>query len=381
VQWQRALEVSIGAEDPDRWIACADQLTHLLCFMTDDAWDLSFELARPPAVQQLLNPPLFEQELEVALFSGGLDSVAGACARGRERRILAVSACGNEVRGRAQSAALDGLRRLGTRAESLKFAHQLRSARRKRSQLESSQRSRGLLFLAMGAATASHVAAPTFSVYETGVGCINLPMTAAQVGAEGTRAMHPHTLGLFAALVQQVLDRPVDVLAPFLLQTKGELCAKSGADLSALAALTMSCDEGEGHKPDSMEHCGLCTSCLFRRIAIWNAIGRDPTSYRDTIMRRHGNYELCAFDVHAAELAECKTLPDLLALQPDLRLALRSPPFAAMSGSGAGEAVLTMYQRYAREIRNFLEQSAPEIAPLARKQSKEVARALFAAAR
>jgi 7-cyano-7-deazaguanine synthase in queuosine biosynthesis len=365
LSWQRTIELRIAVEDPERWTLVASRLARLLGFMTDDAWDVGFTAAERPTIQGLLPHTELEQPSEVALFSGGLDSIAGLYARSLpgNATFVAVSACGTEVAGRAQADALQGARDLGVKATSLKLVHQLRETHRGRSRMESSQRTRGLLFLAMGAATASRLRMPTFSVYETGVGCINLPMSRAQVGAQGTRAMHPRTLALFDELLASALDRPVRVVAPFFLLTKGELCLRAGAALNRLAGLTMSCDEGEGHKPDAMEHCGLCTSCLFRRIALFATERSDPTKYRDVFMRRHGHYEQRMFESHATELLACKTFSDLVAIDPNARFASRLPLEGELTRSNAESRVLELYRRYASEIVTFFDRARPTIAP------------------
>jgi hypothetical protein len=247
--------------------------------------------------------------------------------------------------------------------------------------MEASQRSRGLLFLAMGATAASQLHLPTFSVYETGVGCINLPTSAAQVGAQGTRAMHPRTLALFNQLVGTVLERPVRAVAPFFLHTKGELCRLAGSALADLARVSMSCDEGEGHKPDAMLHCGLCTSCLFRRIALRaGGLIPDTTAYRDVVTRRHGVYEIAAFENHAARLRACRTFDDLMDLDPDARFARALPLSDSPANDAPGAAVFAMYQRYAVEIQAYFGAARPRIVKRPPQTRKERERDLFPAA-
>ncbi len=380
--WQRTIGLRMAVEDPGRWTGIVGPLSSLLHFMTDDTWELSFTSAPHPAVQQLLPRTELQDADEIALFSGGLDSVAGLYARSVENggSFVAVSACANDVRAHAQRVALQALRDLRVKASCLKLVHQLRATQRSRSRMESSQRSRGLLFLAMGAVTASRLAKPHFSVYETGIGCINIPMCRAQVATQGTRAMHPRTLALFDALLRGVLDRPVRAIAPFFLLTKGELCRAAGSAVESLARITMSCDEGEGHKPDAMEHCGVCTSCLFRRIALLLPDHPDPTKYRDLIMRSHGRYEQLAFENHAGELLACKTFADLVAIDPNVRFASRLPFEAATTPPEAESAVLAMYRRYASEVVMFFERARPILAPRPHPLRKENDRGLFAAA-
>lgn len=382
LRWQRTLSVRIAVEDPSRWIRVEAPLARLLHFMTDDTWEVTFADAPRPMVQQLLPRTELDSADEVALFSGGLDSVAGLYARSRARggHFVAVSACGTEVRGHAQGAALDELRELGINATSLRLVHQLRATQRSRSRMEASQRSRGLLFLAMGAVTAARLSKAEFCIYETGVGCINLPMSRAQVSAQGTRAMHPLTIALFNDLLESVLDQPVRAIVPFFLLTKGELCSVARSVLPRLARITMSCDEGEGHKSDAMEHCGACTSCLFRRIALFSAGQMDPTSYRDVIMRRHGRYEQLAFESHASELLGCATFTDLVEIDPYARFAAAPPLDSPLSAHDAKAQVLAMYRRYAEEIKMFFEHARPILARRSNSPRKGNDRGLFAAA-
>ncbi len=383
--WQRSLDLHVTVESPERWTAASPVLTRLLSFMTDDAWQLHFDGTTTILGQQPLLPfRCIENLTEVALFSGGLDSAAGLFARNASKggHFLAVSACGNAVHGNAQRAAWERLRSLGVAASWLKIDHHLCGVRRPRSRMEPSQRSRGLLFLAMGAAAASQLQMPTFSVYETGPGCINLPTSAAQVGAQGTRAMHPRTLALFAELLDEVFDRPVRAVVPFFLHTKGELCRLAGPALGRIAQVSMSCDEGEGHKPDAMLHCGLCTSCLFRRIALHaSGLMSDPTKYRDVSTKRHGVYELQAFEHHAMRLSACRTFTDLIDLDPDIRFATTLPLPEAPPIDAAGASVFALYQRYATEIQAFLDDARPTIARRSQQPRKEGERDLFAAAR
>lgn len=382
--WQRSIGVRIAVEDPSRWRSAAPELQKLLAFMTDDTWELSFEGAPPVAAQQVLFPDDGEPPTEVALFSGGLDSAAGLYARSLANggRYIAVSACGNEVHGRAQAAALARLNDLGVRLTWVRLVHQLRGTQRTRSRMESSQRSRGLFFLAMGAAVASGLGLRAFNVYETGIGCINLPTSTAQVASQGTRAMHPFTLSAVNDLFSLVLDNRVRVVVPFFFYTKGALCREAGMALSQLAAATMSCDEGEGHKSDAMEHCGLCTSCIFRRIALFAAgVAEDPKRYRDVPTRRHGLYELRAFEHHASLLANCMTFDDLIELDADARFASHAPTEPALTKDEAEGRVLAMYASYRHEISEFFARARPVLHPRPKHLRKENERDLFAAAR
>jgi 7-cyano-7-deazaguanine synthase in queuosine biosynthesis len=260
--------------------------------------------------------------------------------------------------------------------------HQLRSEmKHSRRPMESTQRARGLFFLSIGAAVASSIEHEAFHVYETGIGCLNVPTSSAQIASQGTRAMHPRTLSLFNRLVERVLDRSPRVVAPFFFLTKGDLCALVRDDLNALAKTCNSCDEGDGHKRDPMQHCGLCTSCMFRRISISAAAIPDPTKYRDTPSRRHNQYEVAAFEYHAANLARIATFEDLTDLDPNVRFAVEAPSGAEIDPAVVRSRMVEMYRRYGEQISGYLTTARPSLRPRPARHAKEVDRDLFAAAR
>lgn len=221
-----------------------------------------------------------------------------------------------------------------------------------------------------------------FNVYESGVGCINIPFCRAQVGAQATKAMHPRTLQLFNELSSMVLRAAPRVRVPFFLHTKGELCSAARGSLREVVRLSSSCDEGDGHKKDAMEHCGLCTSCLFRRVAVHATYpGEDPTCYRDVASRSHGSYELNLFEGLAAELLTRPTFGELVDLDPDVRFA-GDAPFVPPAGVDVEAAVADMFQRYAREVQAFFAQNRPMLAVSnARPQPRRTQYDLFSAAR
>jgi 7-cyano-7-deazaguanine synthase in queuosine biosynthesis len=372
LHWRRVFDVEIAVENPGRWQAVGNDLRALLAFLTDDSGSLAFVQADQFHEQRVLFAPGIDPSAEVALFSGGLDSSVGLRARHLQRggTFVAVSAVGNEVRRRAQHDALRSLRGLGVPITQMEIDHQLQGDLKP----EVTQRTRGLFFLAIGAAVGSHIGNPRFHVYETGVGCLNVPTSAAQVASQGTRAMHPNTLGIFNALVEKVLDQPSKAVVPYFFLTKGELCSQVAADLDVLAPLCSSCDEGDGHKRDPMLHCGLCTSCMFRRI--------DPTRYRDLPSKlRHNSYELAAFEHHANVLSRVAAFEDLTDADPNVRHVFKAPIGADLALDVARSQTVEMYHRYAAEIRRFLTVSRPTPRPRTPHAAKEVVRDLFAATR
>ena len=60
-----------------------------------------------------------------------------------------------------------------------------------RGQEDKGQRTRALLFLALGIATVLQAEADTLWVFENGVGALNLPLNATQLGVDNYRGVHP----------------------------------------------------------------------------------------------------------------------------------------------------------------------------------------------
>jgi len=104
------------------------------------------------------------------------------------------------------------------------------------SSVESSQRSRGLLFLAVGIATAWTLGQDRLVVFENGIGAINLPYLRSQFGSQTTRSMHPRTLSLAAQLAQTVSRQPFRIDMPALALTKAQAVqgAPSAADRATI---------------------------------------------------------------------------------------------------------------------------------------------------
>jgi hypothetical protein len=115
--------------------------------------------------------------------------------------------------------------------------------------------------------------------------CGNPPLGPERGGAYTTRSTHPVTIGRFNGILGQ-LGLAIHVENPRAWRTKGELVtaalAMTPADLSAGAALTMSCAKLNGNfypGGDPNGQCGLCVACVTRRGSLIAAGIPDRTEY------------------------------------------------------------------------------------------------------
>jgi len=242
---------------------------------------------------------------------------------------------------------------------------------------EHSQRSRGFLFLTFGAAVAIARGIQDVIICENGVGAINLPVSWAQLGAQTSRSVHPKTLVDMEQLLGLIGTYNVHYKSPYTFLTKGELCQYINDErLKSLCRYTVSCDSFPLHerKPngDGELHCGTCTSCVFRRLAIHVASldSYDPPHlYKVDVLRPTLHKKLVRSEQAKRLLDQVGTIREvyqdaeptasMLAAFPELLTAIEavttSPSTFSFNqqGGDVSSQLGGLYQRYANEWKTF----------------------------
>jgi len=282
---QRQISVRVGVRDPGLWTKSnmVPILQEYLYWQSEDVWSFHFVQRRAEQYPAESHHFLFElppeRPVTVSLFSGGLDSLAGLATHMQDNQSgshILVSGYTHNRLAKRQRLLLEHIRHstLGRDLPSAKPSmchvaipfglHKLRGQ-----QEEKGQRTRGLVFLALGAATALQAGADTLWVYENGIGAMNLPLNETQLGVDNFRGVHPRSLMMAEELFGLALDQPLNIKNPFLFQTKAELCkALSPTELAVAVQDTVSCDSFPLRvlgKPQ----CGFCTSCILRRQSLY----------------------------------------------------------------------------------------------------------------
>ncbi|MBA3416492.1 MAG: 7-cyano-7-deazaguanine synthase [Chloroflexia bacterium] len=284
-RWSRRLFLAIPVRDPYWWRhpAIRDGYELLLAFLTDDDWHLEFVRrsprlnARPAELQRPIDLLRVDGPAVIVLHSGGLDSVLGlveAIGWGDSAVVIPASVTTSSRAEDVQDGILAELIRVREIQSS-----PLRGVRLytnlcnvPRSEQESTQRARGLLYLTLGAVTALNADQVRFHVAEHGTGAINLPYTPDQRGARTSKAVHPVTLARISDLFSLAFDRPMEVNNLLLWETKGESCQRLSERLVPVVQLTVSCDRFP--RRDASNPCGSCPSCIVRAAALL-AVGQD----------------------------------------------------------------------------------------------------------
>jgi len=378
----RSLSLQIPVAETRTFERFKPQLTKLLNWLTTDDWKVDFTDAVTPRRARpagSLYPPELDRPF-VGLYSGGLDSLAGAVAQSLDPAFASGVLVGGQSGSGLKSLQDRQLQAFRTRLPHLHwepfrgYAHpckerHLRDWHVREQSQEKSQRSRAFLFLVVGAVTAHAYGTDRLHVYENGVGAINLPYSAAFSGVDQTRAMHPHTLHQASRLFSALFGQPFRVVNTSLWRTKGEMCAQLAAEgLGDLVNMTVSCDSYPLR--ETRKQCGRCTSCLLRRLSLLAAGLRetdDQALYRDDIYalkanpqsqqqsRQHRPYEFMRQQAHSFEEL---TRPgrgtefrvEHEALQ-DVRHAVAEAEGLTLTETDA--RLSDLYRRYAQEFRTF----------------------------
>ncbi len=281
------IQVRLPVRHPEVLSATETQelLERFLYWYTGDAWAFefgAFDKQRRFAERQLplWAAPQHEIPVEVALWSGGLDSLAGLCnrvAQNSAERYLLFGAGGNFSILSTQRRVADAVKqRLSWRDISLTqlTIHQRET---KRLRWDGRLRARSLVFMLLGAAFTLLEGQHSLMIYENGYGALNLPFRASEVGLDHVRAVHPLSLLYLSEFVSQVVGEAFTFNNPFLFQTKAQMChVLEELDVVDIAWMTTSCDRR--HRKQTKE-CGRCSSCLLRRQAFAVVGFNDQTEY------------------------------------------------------------------------------------------------------
>jgi hypothetical protein len=164
----------------------------------------------------------------VQLFSGGLDSLAGALATAaNSENLVLVSHRPVSVLSSRQKKLFEALR---GKCSSAMIHVPVWVNKDENKGKEPTQRTRSFLYASLGTLVASSVNAGGVRFFENGVVSLNLPVADEVTRARASRTTHPMALHLFSKFFGMVLGREVIVDNPFLFKTKADIVSLIGAN-------------------------------------------------------------------------------------------------------------------------------------------------------
>jgi len=365
--WRRSFDFLIPVRNPVFWnrSEVRQALTDAVEFLTDD--QVSFKFVQKPddaAPEPFLDldpaGATFDAE-EVILFSGGLDSFAGAL-----ESLVTTSKKVILLTHRSAQKAIPRQVELGqylAKRFSDRVLHVHVKARRVgQAASDSSQRSRSFLFAALGQLVARSFGAKRLSFYENGVISHNLPISAQVVGTMATRTTHPLSLRKLNTLMELLGPDHVPIENRYSWLTKKDVVqriAENGGEdrIPTSVSCTSIREQTIRHT-----HCGTCSQCLDRRFALLAAgLGQHDhaTDYGTDILfgprdKPHSQTMAVEWTRHALSLSEISPRNFMMNFGTEFARIAEGHP--EQSKQAVLDQCVAMHMRHGRSVEHVLEQ-------------------------
>jgi hypothetical protein len=252
------------------------RLNELLCFVSGDR---KYEFKFYAGAKDVGQTSMFDdEEIEfeeknnssVALFSGGLDSLAGALSilENTTKKLLVVSHLSNNFGVKAMQKDVFALLKkdYGDRVQRFPFECNLTGDRA----AEETQRTRVFLYACIAYSLAIHTVDGEINIFENGVTSANFSKRQDLINARASRTTHPKTLHLLQEFFGVLSSKNVVIHHPFIYKTKADIFniikqyGKEGYINS-----TLSCTKTflKFKNNSQATHCGICSQCIDRRFS------------------------------------------------------------------------------------------------------------------
>ncbi|MCU1302350.1 MAG: 7-cyano-7-deazaguanine synthase [Candidatus Sulfotelmatobacter sp.] len=368
--WGRDLAFVIPVRDLAFWKS--PKITHgvaeVLSFLSNDKYSFDFvPLEHDRANQEYFafmdkeDWPFYAPD-RVIMFSGGLDSLAGAVETAkRGENLVLVSHRPVSTLASRQEKLFEEFRK--------EFPQQLLHVpvwinKSERFGQEPTQRTRSFLYSALGTVVAESVEAGGVRFFENGIVSLNLPVADEAIRARASRTTHPMALELLTSLCKAVTGRNFAIDNPYLFKTKTDVVQiLSTAGAAHLIPHTCSCAHSM-FKSRAQWHCGTCSQCIDRRFAIAAAglLAHDSdTDYVSDVFigPRKAGYErnmAADFVRHGIELCQRSESELAASFNAEISRAVRHEP----KRSEAAERMLSMHKRHGEAVERVLREQLVE---------------------
>jgi hypothetical protein len=365
--WRRRMHFHIPVRKPAVWndAKIKKVLQDTLGFLSDDFYEFTFEAATDaPPLQNYFDfekgaAPNQKPE-QVMMFSGGLDSLAGAVEE-IVRKKIKVALVNHQSTPKFKRKYDELIGRLEEKAGDIKPI-QLRVEINKEKGLgkDYSQRARSFLYASLGATVAMMLDLRKLCFYENGIVSLNLPVCAQVVGGRATRTTHPRVLCGLQELLSLLAGEKFTVENPFLWLTKGEVVKKIlDNDCGSLIASSRSCAH-TWETTNEHTHCGVCSQCIDRRFGIIAAKADefDPLAqYKLDVFResRPKDADKIMGAAYLEKAIQCKALTDVG------EFIINNPEVTRVLGhvegnrGSAAQRILDLHKRHAKEVTDAIQ--------------------------
>ena len=372
--WRRNLHFVVPVRNPDFWNSAQVQetLCSTLGFLSDDQYSFDFvKLDQDHQFQDYLEfndtQQIYGMPEQVVMFSGGLDSLAGAIDEvvNQKRRVLLVTHKSTSKLNKRHRTLEEMLAEKA--GDNVPHRITVRVHKAKELNHEYTQRSRSFLYVSIGATIAGMLGLRSVRFYENGVISLNLPVCAQVVGGRATRTTHPRVMKGFQDIISLVAGEPFTVENPYIWKTKADVVKViTDAGCHDLIGHSMTCTH-TWEMTNQHTHCGGCSQCIDRRFAVLAAQAdqHDPvehykfdvfTQSRDAQDQKK-NVDKIMAAAYLERANQVKGLTDVaqfVSSYPDV-----GRVFKFLNYNSAGQAaqrVFDLYKRHADEVMGALDE-------------------------
>jgi 7-cyano-7-deazaguanine synthase in queuosine biosynthesis len=364
--WPRDFQFVVPVRDLKFWAdsEVAALLSEITLFLADDKCQFMFLPFSGPDEKQLYfeyggwdDWPFYDVD-RVIMFSGGLDSLAGAVETAANGgKLVLVSHRPVTTQGKRQKDLCQAL----TQMFPVPTIHiPVCINKDENISREHTQRTRSFLYATLGAIVAASVRAAGVRFFENGIVSLNLPVADEVLRSRASRTTHPKSLQLFEQFFSRVLGRQTAFDNPYVLKTKAEVVSLIGAkNAGPLIGQSCSCSHQGLFHSKTQWHCGTCSQCIDRRMAIF-ASGVEQYDKADDYVSdvftgpRDEGYErqiAVNYARHAMELNRMSAVEMAAKFNAELSRASRCFP----RRSEAAEEFVEMHRRHGKAAMEVLE--------------------------
>lgn len=272
--WSRLFHVVMKVRDAKFWSndVTKKKLADLLRFMTGDReFRFDFLPGHTTDRAHLFDSEEFqitpEKPHHVMLFSGGLDSLAGAIERlnnSSDIVCLVSHRSGQPSTAMTQARLAEALaQRFPGRVKSYRFGTGLTNKRA----VSETQRTRTFLYGSIAFALATALGQKEVMFYENGITSLNFPRRQDLLNARASRTTHPRTMFLLSDFLSHIAGSRIALDNAYRWKTKADVLEVLKTYRAAdLIPSSVTCSRTTMTRGDHT-HCGACFQCVDRRFS------------------------------------------------------------------------------------------------------------------
>jgi 7-cyano-7-deazaguanine synthase in queuosine biosynthesis len=363
-KWTRNLSFLVPVRNPERWNSIKAILTNTVATLSGD--NIEFHFVKK-STEKGAKSESFELQTTnrqdsdcVCLFSGGLDSFAGAAYLIKQgRHPLFASHYVSSLKS-LQVKLIRGIEReFSRKIEHFQYRITSRTTKNTRVRFEnkeSSHRARSFMFLSYAAVAAATRELSDIYICENGVLSLNVPISDARKGTRSTRHAHPLFLYYLNQFINALYDQTFSVQNPFQFWTKGrevKLLQKTG--LYPLIKDTVTCwgYPNQTLKYPNSNHCGYCIPCIVRRVSVKAAgLAAYDDQYVVDVFDLNGNSK----EIHTRNIEDLIYFCQSFETRSNTELIYRYPEFVMAEigvNNGTEDSIskaISVYRKFAKEV-------------------------------